>query len=102
MRHLSYNDLYNELHASKPGDRLLYCIGDLGLERLTNDELDRVANLAAAISELGYGVLVCKRLLPGCYAYYVVPRVRLREGKHRGGMLQEAADLTRLAPRRII
>lgn len=102
MSYLSYNDLYAVLRTSKPGDRILYCVGDLGAQRQTDDELDRAANLAHTISELGYGVLVQKRIGAFLYAYYIVPRARLREGKHRGGMLQEAADLTRLAPRRII
>lgn len=102
MNFLDQQTLYNELGAAKPGDRILYCVGDLVTERQTNDELDRAANLANAVSELGYGRLFQKRLLPGLYAYYIVPSTRLREGKHRGGMLQEAADLTRLASRRIM
>lgn len=91
---MTYQEFRAALKAAKVGQCVTYHTtlpgGSLALSRFLDPEMDRIANLAFALSDLGYAKLVQRRALTGT-SYEIYPTRKLvKAGSAEEGPITEA------------
>ena len=82
---MTVDDFKKKLRNLEPGHVLTYHTGNLAQDRANNETIDKVAALALAVDELGYGACFQRRVPFMRSSFYYQVRVFSRLGMRQDG-----------------
>lgn len=85
-----------------PGKGLVYHQGNLALDRMGDDTLNKVAAFALAVDDCGFGAIFQRVLSPGVAEYSLRVFKRLGMRRDENGSFQEAERVAKMHEGRIL